>query len=220
MQDTGFTWADILDEASVRAGGQTMTAAEVLSMQRSFRILMERWQAQGYPSWRIERGEALLDGRSPQIRLPGDVDDVIHANSVVTATGSEATMRRITASEYTQITRKFTEGRPSQYYLDRADPPSLFVFPMGTPNQQGKVVFTYVKRPDAFEAYEYSSDIPGRWIEALIVNMATELAKKRPPVDMGLIQMLTADANAAEDRAQRADRDRSRYRVRMPMGSR
>ena len=128
---------------------------------------------------------------------------------------SEAGMRRISATQYAQLTKKQTYGRPSQYYLDRATNPKLFVLPIGVENQITNIIVTYVERPDSFDRYEGNNDVPGRWLGALVAGLALDLAEKRPPYDENLIARLQGKATDAEDIAQRADRDRTSFRMRI-----
>lgn len=214
MDDTGLDWADLVDEAVARSGGQAATAADVLNVRRSFRILAERWLAKGFNTWRLTSTEVTVLGITPQVNLPQDLDDVVTVN-VRTAGGSEANMRRISPNEYNQLTRPLTQGLPSQFYLDRSSPPCLRIFPIGTPTSPVTLVISYVSRPDTFARYGQPDDVVGRWLEALILGLALELARKRPPYDEALISRLKAEAMEAEDIAMAADRGRQRFRYRI-----
>jgi hypothetical protein len=212
MSVGSFEFSDVVDDAVERAGGQEATAGDVLKIRRGLRILTERWTAQGYNTWRIKTHTALASGITPSLSLPDKVDDVIQVNSVRNGT-SETTMRRISAVQYAQLTAKNTQGQPSQYYLDRKTSPKLFLFPIGDTTTPMSIVITYLSRPDDYERYgDTTDDIPGRWLEALVSGLALDLARKRPPYDEALISRLKGEAMEAEDLAQRADRDRSRFR--------
>jgi len=214
MDDTALDFADLVDEAVARSGGEAATAADVLNVRRSFRILSERWLAKGFNTWRLCSTEIVVLGLTPELGLPADVDDVVTVN-VRTAGGSEANMRRISPNEYNQLTRPKTLGLPSQFYLDRSTPPSLKIFPIGTPTSPVTLVVNYVSRPEAFQRYGQPDDVAGRWLEALILGLALELARKRPPYDEGLISRLKGEAQEAEDIAMAADRGRQRFRYRI-----
>jgi hypothetical protein len=214
MDDTGFDFADLVDEAVARSGGEGATASDVLNVRRSLRLLTERWLAKGFNTWRIKEINIGLLGVSPVVRLPAGVDDVLTVN-VRTSGGSEVNIRRISPAEYHSLTKPMTLGQPSQFYLDRATPPSLYVFPIGTPTSPTSLVVTYVARPAEFERYSVTDDVPGRWLEALTLGLALDLARKRPPYDEGLISRLRGEAQEAEDIAMAADRGRQRFRYRI-----
>jgi hypothetical protein len=214
---TGFEFADLVDEAVERSGGETATATDILKIRRGLRILTERWTSRGYNTWRIEKLTLLANGIAPSLSLPEDVDDVIQVNVIKTGL-TEKPLRRISPVEYAQLTSKGTQGQPSMFYLDRKQKPELALFPIGTPTQMETVVVYYVQRPAEFDHYTVSDDVPNRWLEALVTGLALDLARKRPPYNEQLIQRLKMEADEAEDNAQRADRGRQRYRYRTSYG--
>jgi hypothetical protein len=126
-------------------------------------------------------------------------------------------MRRISATQYAQLANKATLGDPSQFWLDRRDRPRLHVYPIGP----APLVITYVARPAEFDRYSSDTgDVPGRWLEAMVTGLALDLARKRPPYNEGLINRLRGEALEAETLAQRADRDRGRFRYNIGRGRR
>lgn len=210
--ETGFDFADLVDEAVQRSGGEQSTAQDVINVARSMRLLTERWIADGYNTWRITQKTELSAGRTPELPLPVSVDDVISISRVLASGSTGSTLTRITADEYASLGNRFTRGTPSSFYLQRSEPPVLFLSPIG----EARLHVWYVERPAAFDRHDHSTDdVPGRWLEALTLGLAADLAKKRPPYDEQLIARLEREATAAEARAQRADRDRTRYRMRM-----
>lgn len=215
--DTGFDWADIVDDVVERSGGQTATAADVLSIRRSLRILLERWNGRGYNLWRV--GEAMITagGISPEIGLPDDIDDIIgiEVRQAGTDGGTAALVRRSEA-EYKALSLKATRGQPTLYCLRRSEPPCLLIYPIGGPVNYDLQI-TYIRRPGRFARYDYVDDdtIAGRWLEALVTGLAAERAKKTPPYNEPLIARLTGEAGVAERLAQEADRGRQRFRYRI-----
>ena len=213
LGDSGFDFADLVDEAVQRSGGETSTAEDILKVRRGMRLLTERWTAAGFNTWRINEMTIMANG--PEVQLPNRVDDVIQVNAIRDGFISESIMRRIPPAEYMQLTDKQTRGLPSQYWFERSDPPKLHVFPIGGPGMEDRLVIYYVERPEAYERYGFESDVPGRWLEALVTGLALDLARKRPPYNEGLIARLKSEAMEAEELAQRADRDRARFRYRI-----
>ena len=210
-----FDFADLVEEASERAGGEATTAADVYSLQRSLYLIQQDWMQKGYPTWKITTVDIGISGVAPEVQLPDDVDDVIQVNSMLRNSDHEQPMRRITADEYARLTTKSTAGRPVQFYLKRTDPPVLYVYPVGAAYQTNYLRVTYIQRPAEFERYAANSDVPGRWTRALVQALALELAKKRPPYNEETIARLERELIMAEDRAGKDDRDRSVYRVRI-----
>lgn len=210
-----FDFAELVEEASERAGGEGTTAADVHSLRRSLYLIQQDWMQKNYPTWRVEFMDIHLTGTTAEIQLPEYVDDVIQVNSLTDSHIHEQPMRRIPPDQYAMITDKLTTGRPAQYFLKRSEPPVLHVYPVGTTTTVTGLRIMYIKRPDEFERYSNESDIPGRWARALVQALALELAKKRPPYSEDLISRLEREALQAEGLAARDDRDRSNYRVRI-----
>jgi hypothetical protein len=212
---TGFEFSDIYDETVSRAGGEQSTAEDVVRVRRSMRLLMERWEAKQYNTWRIRSIQITGAGGVPYIVLPDEVDDVMQ---VVRETGGA--LERITAAAYMQISKKTQMGVPGSYWLSRDESPKLYLHPMPSTGTLLPLQVWYVERPANFDRQsDGMDDIPGRWLEALITGLAHDLARKRPSIegiyDENLIQRLKMDALEAEDLASRADRDRARYRYRI-----
>lgn len=209
--ETGFTFADVYDDVVARAGGEQSTAEDVIRVRRGLRLLLERWEAKGYNTWRIRNMKVVASGQ-PFIRLPVCVDDVVH---VVHENGGQ--LERIPPDRYMIIGSTPRLGSPGQYWLAREECPKLYLDPRGSGD---RLDVWYVERPANFQAAAANmSDVPGRWLEAMILGLALDLARKRPGdggvYNEGLISRLAAEAAEAEDIAMRADRDRSRFRYRI-----
>lgn len=221
--DTSFDFADVVDEAVQRSGGEQSTAADVVTVRRSLRLLTERWEAKGYNTWRVRETTIICNGRSRSYDLPRSIDDVLQVNYQTHRGGSESPLTRITAAQYAQISTKDTAGNCSQFYLSREDTPRLFVYPVGHSTAEGRLSIWYVERPERFDRYEDGpmADLPGRWLEALVAGLSLDLARKRPmeggQYNEPLIARLKEEYREAEDIALRADRDRARYRYRISM---
>lgn len=212
---TGFEFSDIYDEAVSRAGGEQSTAEDVIRVRRGMRLLMERWEARGFNTWRIRQHRVFASGTMPYVTLPDCVDDVLQ---VLRETGGA--LERITAAAYMQIARKTQTGVPGSFWLDRRECPRLYLHPVGAQAQIIPLDVWYVERPENFSRQSNGmNDVPGRWLEALVTGLALDLARKRPNTegvyDDNLIARLKIDAAEAEDIATRADRDRSRFRYRI-----
>lgn len=213
--ETGFKFQDIYDEAISRTGGEQSTAEDVIRVRRSLRIVAERWMTRGYNTWRIRKTVVWASGANDHVTLPVRVDDVIE---VTRENGAELT--RIPPDRYMALPQKLKEGIPSQFFLNREEQPKIYLFPVGQKGRPTPLTVWYVERPADFDRTENQmSDVPGRWLEAMICCVAYDLARKRPrpdgTFDEGLIQRLRGEANEAETTARYGDRDRSNYRFRM-----
>jgi hypothetical protein len=205
--DTGFTFADVYDDVVSRAGGEQTTAEDVVRVQRGLRLLLERWEARGFNTWRFRYFDTRSPDRGAELFLPADVDDVIH---VVRGTGG--TLERVPIDEMMAFDFNRVKGTPGSWALLRDERPKILLYPSGTAMD---LRIWYVQRPEHYQRGSANmDDVPGRWLEAMILGLAHDLARKRPPYDEALIGRLKAEAAEAEDIALRADRDRARYRMR------
>jgi hypothetical protein len=211
---TGFDFADIYDEVVSRSGGEQTTAEDVQRVRRGMRLVLERWEQKGYNTWRIKQTTVTAAGSASGVKLSACVDDVLQ----VLSQGSSA-IERIPMARYMQIPDKDATGSPSQWALFRSDPPVLRLYPCGSTTATDTLEVWYVERPEAFDnVANLDSDVPGRWLEALILSLAHDFARKRPGLggyNEALIARLDAERREAEDICMRSDRDRARYRYRI-----
>jgi hypothetical protein len=212
---TGFTFADIYDEVVSRTGGEQSTAEDVVRVKRSLRIVMERWEAAGYNTWRLRSFSSVASGLTGVVKLPENIDDIVE---VTTYEGS--TLTRLTPDRYMVLPKKTKQGLPSQYWLAREECPKLYLFPTGQPHSPNRLTIWYVERPAHFDVMrDNMDDVPGRWLEALILAVSHDFARKRPKegggYDENLISRLNSERLEAEDIARRADRDRVPFRYRI-----
>lgn len=209
---TGFDFADIYDEVVSRAGGEQSTAEDVVRIRRGMRLVLERWAALRYNTWRLRQMRVhTQDGRN-YVRLPDCVDDVMQVTW-----GTGGALERVTPAFYMQIAQKQQTGRPGNYWLSREEPPKLYLHPSGG---GWALDVWYVERPEDFDRQsDTMDDVPGRWLEAMICALAYDFARKRPGTDGGyneqLIARLSQESAKAEDLATRNDRDRARYRYKV-----
>lgn len=207
--DTGFSFSDVYDEVVARTGGEQTTAEDVTRVQRGLRLLLERWEAKGVTTWRHRYMDIISPTESNEITLDRRVDDIIH---VVRSAGGGLDRKPLDRM-YVLARQERLAGVPSSYALMRGDPPKLLVYPWGV---EAEYRLWYVERPAEFRrGADNTDDVPGRWLEALILGLAHDFARKRPPYNEPLIQRLKAEAAEAEDLAMRAERDRARYRYRI-----
>ena len=220
--DTGFDFADLVDDVVERSGGETATAEDIVKIRRSLKIVLERWAALRMNTWRVETVRVVCGGTG-FVQLPKTCDDVFQVNAVMSGGDSESPMARVSADKYSMLTTKNTQGQPSQYYLDRTVPPTLYYYPIGSTFGVDYLNVWFVNRPAAFDRTSNDVDVPGRWLEALTSILALDLARKRPiPLENGglgynegLIKRLKMEADEATIIAQNADRQRVKYTFRI-----
>ena len=102
---------------------------------------------------------------------------------------------------------KDSEGKPSQFYLERTTTPTLYVYP--TPDVSTYTIrYYYLKRLDDIDAPTDDPNVPFRFLPCLTAGMAYYIAMKRAP------QMMPHLKQVYEEEFKRAmdeDRDRASF---------
>jgi hypothetical protein len=116
---------------------------------------------------------------------------------VVRRDNSDIGITRINRSDYLNTPNKTTQGRASQYYVDRLITPTITIWP--TPeNSTDQVIYYRVKRMQDADAGVNTADIPFRFLPCLTAGLAYYLSVKKAPDRIGILK------NIYEEEFQRA----------------
>lgn len=211
---SGFDYADIVDEVLGYAVGENSTASDVISAKRSIYMVMEDWHARQLNTWRIKTQDFQFMGGSPRVTLPVELDDVLSVN-VLNLAGNETPLRRLSETEYANLTTKDVAGQPTQYVLRRSEQPVLTCTPVGRTGVTETLRIVYIKRPDKYDRFGSDLDAPARWQNALILGAAASLALKSGQRAINPPDVLTGLYVAALDLALTNDRQRKPFRMRI-----
>lgn len=138
--------------------------------------------------------------------LPFSVRELVFSNKI-----NEINMARINRDDYFYLPDKNVQGRPVQYWLDR---------------QRTNCVMNVWPAPDAASIYRQMSmlatrhimdvgtlqqevEVPQRWYEAVVWNLAQRLAIITPEVKLDMIKITAGMAQTALAQAWAEERDRS-----------
>lgn len=210
MSGEGFNGVDLIDEALAWAVGEERTADNTFEARRSLYLILSERSAEFENSSRTKR-YSFTCPNLPGIRLPRNVDDVL---VVATAAGGTSLYvpanRRLNAGEYGAIVNKTQDGVPSQWYLERTEPPMLFLHGIGTGRD---CVVWYYGKPDPYSLDSSDLDAPDRWFRPLALMVARDVVGKSHPVDEAKFSRLATMAANAEEVARRTDRHRTPFRM-------
>lgn len=113
----------------------------------------------------------------------------------------------ISRTDYSALPDKILQAPPTTFWFDRLSPiPTVTVWQV--PDQNGPYVFFYycVRRiQDAYATGGQTPDIPYRFLDALVAELALRLARKYAPA---LVEALTMEAREAWTYATTEDRER------------
>ena len=198
---------DYIEEAFERCGTEFRTGYDARTAKRSLNLLLADWANRGLNQWTIkQRTQAVTQGTSAY-DLGTDVIDVLSV--VCRRSGSDLTMTRLSRDGYITIPTKTTQGRPSQYFLDRQITPSLKLYT--TPeNSTDTIIYDALVRMDDTDTLINTVDMPFRFYPCLAAGLAYYISMKRAP---DRIQLLKAVYEEEFERARTEDRDRSSFNV-------
>ena len=125
--------------------------------------------------------------------------DILEA--VIRRDGSDISIGRISRGDYLAIPDKTSQGRPTQYYVDRQITPIITVWPAPI-NSTDQLVYYRVKRIEDVGTSQNTPDVPFRFLPCLVAGLAYYLAVKRSPQRIGLLKQMYEEEwqrAAAED---------------------
>ena len=193
---------DLVEEAFERCGMRMQSGYQLSSARRSLNLLFLDWANRGLNLWTIEEATFPLTGTA-EITLSSDTVNVLSAvirdNSQSPAV--DITIDRISREEYLNIPDKQTGARPAQYYVQRANPTTVYFYPR--PNGPYTFVYYRIRRIQDAGDYTNTADVNFRFLPCLVSGLAYYLALKFAPDRVtGLKQMYEEDFTRAalEDR--------------------
>lgn len=126
-------------------------------------------------------------------------------------TPNEIPMARLNRDSYSNLPNKAFQGKPLQFWLDRTlDEPIMYVWPVPSASTAIAQVTTYVKRyiMDVGTLTE-EIEVPQRWYEAIVYQLAARLAEELPQVDPSMLPILDQKAMRSLNEAEMEERDNS-----------
>lgn len=209
-RDFNLDVAEIIEEAFERCGLEVRTGYDARSARRSLNLMLSEWANRGFNLWTVAEGTFTVTAGDPSYVLADDVVDILDV--IVRRSGTDYEMDRISRTEYFTLPNKNTQGRPSQYFLDRTITPTMYVW-SAPENSTDQIRYYYVRRMQDADSMVNTTDIPFRFLPCLVAGLAYYIALKRAPERVGLLKGLY------EEEFQRAaDEDRDRVSLKLVPG--
>jgi len=194
--------AEIIEEAYERIGIEVRGAYQVKSARRSLNLILQELANRQVNLWKLaEVTVSLVQGTSSYV-LDAEIMDVQMA--VLRRNSIDTRMNRMARTVYQTRPNKATQSRPSQFFIDRVNPPVMYLYP--TPeNSTDEVVLQVMNRVEDVTASIQTLDIPNRFAPAIIAGLTYQLALKFKP------DMITLGKQIFEEELGRAlEEDRER----------
>lgn len=199
--------AEVIEEAYELAGLELRTAYDAQTARRSLNILFADWSNRGINLWTISQVTLSLVESTSSYALNSYDIDILEA--VIRRDNTDISVGRISRAEYLNIPTKSTEGRPSQFFVDRQETPVLYLWP--TPENSTDTFISYrIQRIDDVTASAQDQEIPSRFIPPMVNGLAYQVALKKNPQMAAPLKM-----EYEESFSRAADEDRSRASVRL-----
>ena len=202
---------DYIEEAFERCGLEVRTGYDLRTAKRSLNLLFADWANRGLNRWTITQTSITLSQGTTEYTLAADTIDILSAVIRENAGSSnqlDVTVNRIGRDTYLNLSSKLSQGKPTQYYVDRQITPKFRVFP--TPNATYTLVVDRLTRIEDADSATDTVDVPFRFYPCLAAGLAYYLAIKKAP---DRIQILKAIYDEECDRAATEDRDRTSLKL-------
>ena len=211
---TDFTQdiTEFIEEAYERCGIELRTGYDLKSAIRSANIMLAEWANRGLNQWTISTGTQTTTEGTESYQLGTDVIDVLDVvvRRTEGSTTTDTRLERISRSEYFNIPNKSTKARPSQFFLDKQNNPTLFVYP-APENSTDIIRFNKLTRLDDADNARNTMDIPFRFFPCFSAGLAYYISIKKAP-------QRTAELKAIYEeefrRAADQDEDRASFKIR------
>lgn len=198
---------EYIEEAFERCGKEVRTGYDIKTAKRSMNLLFADWANRGLNSWTIEQSTQALVAGTAEYTLGSDTIDILSA--VIRRSDVDYSIERLSRDDYLAVPNKTTQGRPSQWFLDRQIAPVLKLWPVPE-NSTDVVVFDRLVRMDDADTPQNTVEMPFRFYPCLAAGLAYYIAIKKAP---DRVQLLKAVYEEEMERAISMDRDRASFNI-------
>ena len=193
---------EVIEEAYERCGLEVRTGYDARTARRSLNLMFADWANRGLNLWTVKQGTITLTQGQAQETLTDDVVDLLDV--VVRRNGTDFEVERISRGEYATLPNKTTQGRTSQYWLNRQIDPVINLWAVPE-NSTDQLIYYYVRRIEDADSLVDTTDMPFRFFPCMVAGLAYYMAMKRAPER---VQMLKSVYEEEFQRA--ADEDQGR----------
>ena len=199
--------AEYIEEAFERCGLEVRTGYDLKTAKRSLNLMLAEWANRGLNQWTIKQRSFTSTQGDGDISISADVIDVLSV--VVRRSNTDYALDRVSRDTFLSIPNKTSQGRPSQFFLDRQTTPVLQIWPRPE-NNTDVVIYDALTRMNDADGQTNTLDMPFRFYPCLAAGLAYYISMKRAP---NRVQLLKAVYEEEFERAMTEDLDRSSFNV-------
>lgn len=217
---------ELVEEAFERCGSELRSGYDLRTARRSLNLLCIEWANRGVNLWTVEKGEIPLLKGQATYDLPVDTIDLLE-HVIRTGTDSnqaDISISRIALPTYATLPNKNAVGRPIQVWIDRQSGqtyptnagtvvkyPQVTVWPAPDTDRYTFVYWRMRRIQDAGTGIA-TSDVPFRFIPALVAGLAFHLSLKIPEAASRSVDLKMMYEEAFTQAAEE-DRDKAPIRI-------
>ena len=176
---------EVIEEAYERCGLEVRTGYDARTARRSLNLMFADWANRGLNLWTVKQGTITLTQGQAQETLLDDVVDLLDV--VVRRNGTDFEVERISRGEYATLPNKTTQGRTSQYWLNRQIDPVINLWAVPE-NSTDQLIYYYVRRIEDADSLVNTTDMPFRFFPCMVAGLAYYMAMKRAPERVQLLK--------------------------------
>ena len=173
---------EIITESFERCGIdiQTRTGDHAISARRSMNLLFSEFANRGINYWTLSQNTLTLVNGTTSYALPTGTIDILDAVIRDSSSNTDQIINRITIQDYNQLPNKDSEGKPSQYMIDRQYTPVVYFWAVPNTSTYSMVYWAMNQLEDVTLSNQ-DADIPYRWNDTICAGLASKLAMKYAP---------------------------------------
>jgi len=206
--------ADVIEEAYERIGLEVRTGYDSKTARRSLNLLLQELNNRQINLWKVTEVTVSMVAGSKSYTLDAKVQDITMA--VLRRSSIDTRMNRLARDTYQTRPNKAQQGRPSQFYLDRVNPPVLYVY-LAPENSTDEVILQTMQRIEDVGSSQKTLDIPIRFLPAVTAGLSYYLSLKKKPEMAQLMKQIYEEELG---RAMEEDRERTSLFLRPGRGTR
>jgi hypothetical protein len=184
-RDFNLDVGEVIEEAYERCGLEVRTGYDARTARRSLNLMFADWANRGLNLWTVKQGTITLTQGQAQETLLDDVVDLLDV--VVRRNGTDFEVERISRGEYATLPNKTTQGRTSQYWLNRQIDPVINLWAVPE-NSTDQLIYYYVRRIEDADSLVDTTDMPFRFFPCMVAGLAYYMAMKRAPERVQLLK--------------------------------
>lgn len=179
---------EIITESFERCGVdiQTRTGDHAISARRSMNLLFSEFANRGINYWTLSQNTLTLVNGTTSYTLPTGTIDILDAVIRDSSSNTDQIINRITIQDYNQLPNKDSEGKPSQYMIDRQYTPVVYFWAVPNTSTYSMVYWAMNQLEDVTLSNQ-DADIPYRWNDTICAGLASKLAMKYAPEKFQLL---------------------------------